>query len=498
MTRQFFLAGVACLALVASSPALPAELSAANQAKVLANVQAYAPRMSEIALKIWEMPELGYLETKTTGLLQSELKKAGFTLEAGVAGMPTSFIARTGSKDGPVIAILAEMDSLPGLSQAATPERKPIPGVISGHACGHNLFGSGSVAAAIAVKKWLEETGTKGQLRVYGTPAEEGGGGKDYMVQAGLFKDVDITLYWHPGDSNTAAQDKNLANVSAKFRFHGQAAHAAAAPDRGRSALDGVEVMNVMVNYLREHVPQETRIHYIVTNGGAAPNIVPEFAESYYVVRHPDPRVVASVFERVKKAAEGAALGTGTKVDFEIIGGDYSVLPNDVLGRVMDANLRRVGAPVWTAEETAFAEKLRTTLVGDNLPPISSAHEIQKYRVNGQKYSSTDSGDVSWVTPLATLNTATWVPGTAAHSWQATATGGMGIGIKAAVVAAKTLALTAAQLYQSSETIAAAKAEFEKSRGPNFVYKSLAGSRKPPLDYRKTSSGVAAADAAPG
>ncbi len=355
MTRQFFLAGVACLALVGSSPALPAELSAANQAKVLANVQAYAPRMSEVALKIWEMPELGYLETKTTALLQSELKKAGFTIEAGVAGMPTSFIARRGSKDGPVIAILAEMDSLPGLSQAATPERKPIPGVISGHACGHNLFGSGSVAAAIAVKKWLEETGTKGQLRVYGTPAEEGGGGKDYMVQAGLFKDVDV-----------------------------------------------------------------------------------------------------------------------------------------------DANLRRVRAPVWTAEETAFDEKLRTTLVGDNLPPISSAHEIQKYRVNGQKYSSTDSGDVSWVTPLATLNTATWVPGTAAHSWQATATGGMGIGIKAAVVAAKTLALTAAQLYQSSETIAAAKAEFEKSRGPNFVYKSLAGSRKPPLDYRKTSSGVAAADAAPG
>jgi aminobenzoyl-glutamate utilization protein B len=253
-----------------------------------------------------------------------------------------------------------------------------------------------------------------------------------------------------------------------------------------------------MVNYLREHVPQDVRIHYIITNGGAAPNIVPEFSESYYVVRHPDPRVVASVFDRVKKAAEGAALGTETTMDYEIIGGDYSILPNDVLGHVMDANLRRVGAPVWTAEETAFAEKLKTTLVGDNLPPVSSAKEIQKYRVNGQKYSSTDSGDVSWVTPLATLNTATWVPGTAAHSWQATAASGMGIGIKAAVVAAKTLALTAAQLYQSPDTIAAAKAEFDKSRGPNFVYKSLGGTRKPPLDYRKTSNGVAAADSAPG
>ena len=186
-----------------------------------------------------------------------------------------------------------------------------------------------------------------------------------------------------------------------------------------------------MVNYMREHVPQDVRIHYIVTNGGAAPNIVPEFAESYYVVRHPDPRVVADVFDRVKKAAEGAALGTGTKVDYELIGGDYSILPNDVLGRVVDANLRRVGAPQWTGEEMAFAERLRTTLIGDNLPPLSAAKEIQPYRVNGQKYSSTDSGDVSWVTPLATLNTATWVPGTAAHSWQATATGGMGIGIRA-------------------------------------------------------------------
>src|SRR5258706_3958329 len=195
MMKRYLLIGVAALALDASAVS-SAELSSANQAKLIANVQAYAPRMSEVALTIWAMPELGYQETKTTALLQGELKKAGFQIETGVAGMPTAFIARAGSKDGPVIAILAEMDSLPGLSQAATPERKPIPGVISGHACGHNLFGSGSVAAAIAVKKWLEETGTKGQLRVYGTPAEESGGGKDYMVQAGLFKNVDITLYW--------------------------------------------------------------------------------------------------------------------------------------------------------------------------------------------------------------------------------------------------------------------------------------------------------------
>ena len=489
MKKTFFLAGTAALALSLGVPlaASAGELSPANQAKVLGNVDAYAKRMSEVAMQIWSMPELGYQESKTTALLQDELKKAGFKIDVGVAGIPTAFVARAGTNDGPVIAILAEMDSLPGLSNEAVPERKPVAGQASGHACGHNLFGSGAVAAAIAVKKWMEETGTKGQLRVYGTPAEEGGGGKSYMVSAGLFKDVDATVYWHPGDSNTAAQDKNLANISAKFRFHGTPAHAAAAPDRGRSALDAVEVMNVMVNYMREHVPSDARIHYIITNGGAAPNIVPEFAESYYTVRDPDPRVVADIFDRVKKAAEGAALGTSTKMDFELIGGDYSILPNDVLGRIMDANLRKVGAPQWTAEEKTFAEKMQKTL-GENLPPIASAQQIRPYRINGQKFSSTDSGDVSWVTPLVTLNIATWVPGTPAHSWQATAADGMSIGIKGAVVAAKTLALTVAQLYQSPDAIAAAKAEFNKSRGANFVYKPLAGERKPPLDYRKNGS----------
>src|SRR5262245_25392106 len=471
-----------------------AELSTENQAKVMKSVDLYAPRMSEVALKIWAKPELGYQESGTSALLQEELKKAGFKVEAGVAGIPTAFVARAGTSDGPVIAIMAEIDALPGMSQTATPERQSIPNQIAGHACGHHLFGSGSVAAAIAIKNWLAETGTKGQIRLYGTPAEEGGGGKVYMVRAGLFKDVDVTLYWHPSDANNASQDRNLANTSAKFRFRGTAAHAAAAPDRGRSALDGVEAMNFMVNYMREHVPQDTRIHYVITNGGAAPNVVPEFAESYYYVRHPDPRVVAEVFERITKAADGAALGTGTKVEYEVINGVYSVLPNDTLGRLMDANLRRVGAPKWTAEEMSFAERLQKTLAGRNLPPLTSAGEFRRYQFNGQKYSSTDSGDVSWVTPLATLNVATWVPGTSAHTWQATAAGGTSIGIKGAMVAAKTLALTAGQLFASPDLIAAAKVEFDKSRGSGFVYKPLIGDRAPPLDYRKTSSGGGAAD----
>ena len=239
------------LAMYSQALAASAELSNENQAKVIKHIDSYSSRMSEVALKIWSTPELGYQESKTSALLQDELKKAGFKVEAGVAGIPTAFVARAGTSDGPVIAILAEIDALPGMSQAATPERKPIPDQIAGHACGHHLFGSGSVAAAIAIKSWLAESGTKGQIRLYGTPAEEGGGGKVYMARAGLFKDVDVTLYWHPGDANNASQDRNLANTSAKFRFHGVASHAAVAPDRGRSALDAVEAMNFMVNYMR-------------------------------------------------------------------------------------------------------------------------------------------------------------------------------------------------------------------------------------------------------
>jgi aminobenzoyl-glutamate utilization protein B len=479
----------AAAVLYVGAPLSAAELSANDQATLIRSVDAYTPRISEVALKIWASPELGYQETKTTALLQDELRNAGFAIEAGVAGMPTAFVARAGTSDGPVIAILAEMDALPGMSQAADPDRHPIPNQNAGHACGHHLFGTGAVAAAVAIKSWLEATGTKGQIRVYGTPAEEGGGGKVYMVRGGLFRDVDIALYWHPADANNASQDRNLATTSAKFRFHGQSAHAAAAPDRGRSALDAVEAMNFMVNYMREHMPQEARIHYVITNGGTAPNIVPEFAESFYVIRHPDPHATGELFERVVKAAEGAAIGTGTTMDYELISGDYSILPNDVLGRVMDANLHRVGAPAWTATEMQFAEKLRKNLPGRNLAPLTSASEIRKYAYNGQKYSSTDSGDVSWVTPLGTLNTATWVPGTAAHSWQAVAAGGTSIGIKAMVVAAKTLALTGAQLLQDPGLVAAAKAEFVKSRGPDFVYKPLIGERAPPLNYRNNATG---------
>jgi aminobenzoyl-glutamate utilization protein B len=470
-------------ALLASS-CLLALAGPAAASDPLATVDAYAPRLSQVAGQIWSKAELGYQETATSQLLQQELKSAGFQVQANVAGMPTAFVARYSAHGGgPVIAILAEMDALPGVSQAAVPQHQPIAGKDAGHACGHNLFGAGSVAAARAVKQWLDDSGRPGEVRVYGAPAEEGGSGKVFLVKAGLFNDVDVVLHWHPADRNSAAQSTALANISGKFRFHGIAAHAAAAPERGRSALDGVEALDMMANMMREHIPQDTRIHYAITDGGKAPNVVPAEAEVYYYVRHVDPMVVKEVMARLQKAAEGAALGTGTTVEFEQVGGTYNLLPNDVLGRVMDADLRSVGGVRYSATDTSFAETLRKTFA--NPPPLAGAAEIAPYTVDEVMYGSTDVGDVSWVVPTAGLATATWVPGTAAHSWQAVAASGNDIGYQGAAVAAKVLALTATKLFADPALIASARAEFERRRGADFKYQPLLNRDAPALDYRR-------------
>ena len=452
---------------------------------VAAHIEAGRANYAKVAQQIWDLAEVGYQEEKSSALLQSELKAAGFTVDAGVAGMPTAFVASYGSGE-PVIGILAEFDALPGIMQERQPLRLVRLGTGAGHACGHHLFGTGSSAAAIAVKHWLETSGTAGTIRLYGTPAEEGGSGKVYMVREGLFDDVAVVLTWHAGDANAASPSTSLANKSAKFRFHGVSAHAAAAPDRGRSALDGVEAMNNMVNMMREHVPQETRIHYVITSGGSAPNVVPDFAEVYYYVRNPDPDNVQSLFNWVVKAAQGAAMGTETEMDYEVIHGIYAVLPNETAQRVMYDNLVAVGGIEYTPQEREFAEILRQSLTDP--PPIESAREIQPYRFT-RSGGSTDVGDVSWVVPTASLRTATWVPGTSAHSWQAIAAGGMSIGEKGMINAAKVLAMTAVDLFTSPDIVAAAKAEHLENQGPDFQYVPMVGDRDPPLDYRKPATG---------
>ena len=430
--------------------------------------------------QIWGYAEVGYQEIKSSALLQDQLKKEGFKIQSGVAEIPTAFTATFG-EGKPVIAILGEFDALPGLSQDTIPEKKPVGG-IAGHACGHHLFGVGSMASAIALKNWLIGSGQKGTIRFYGTPAEEGGSGKVYMVRAGLFNDVDIVLHWHPGDRNNANAASSLANKSAKFRFRGLSAHAAGAPDRGRSALDGVEVMDYAVNMMREHVPAATRIHYVITDGGKAPNVVPDFAEVYYYVRHPTRDYVKSIWERVQKAAQGAAMATGTTVEEEIIGGVHELLPNEVLGKMMHANLQKVGGYKMTATEVAFAEKImKTQGMADS--ETAATEKIDPFSDERAGGGSTDVGDISWVVPTASCRTATWVPGTPAHSWQAVAAGGTSFGRKGMMIAAKTITATAIDLFLNPQAIIDAKAEFIKRRG-NYKYEALLGDRKPALNYR--------------
>ncbi|MBS1488368.1 MAG: amidohydrolase [Bacteroidetes bacterium] len=441
------------------------------------------PSYSAVAKEIWQLAEMGYLEEKSSTLLREKLRGNGFAIQVGVAEIPTAFVATYGSGK-PVVGILAEFDALPGLSQDSVPYKKPIREGAPGHGCGHNLFGTASVAAGITLKNWLQKNNLSGTVKVFGTPAEEGGGGKTYMVRAGLFDGVDVVLHWHPGNANQANAESSLANISGRFRFHGVAAHAAANPDAGKSALDAVESMDYMVNLMREHVPQESRIHYVITHGGLTSNIVPDFAEVEYTVRHPDVATTKKIWTRVVKCAEAAAMGTETTMDYELESGLYNLLPNETLAKITYDNLMRVGGVKYTAAEIEFAKKLQTTFTGIR-PEVSNAEKIEPYRTGIFFPASTDVGNISWVVPTVGFSTATWVPGTPAHSWQSTSTGCMGIGLKAMQNAAKTIAMTGVDLFNNPALVESSKAELSQRRGEGFTYESLVGNRKPPLDYRK-------------
>ncbi len=461
--------------------ALLFSIAAFAQKDALNRLNEKASDYEQIALQIWDWAEMGYQENQSSALLQEILEAEGFTITRGVAGIPTAFVAEYGS-GGPIIGILGEYDALPGLSQQAVATKSSAGGK-AGHACGHHLFGTASTAAAIAVKDWLKSSGKEGTIRFYGCPAEEGGSGKVYMTRAGLFNDLDIALHWHPGDRNSAGAGAALANKSAKFRFYGVSAHAAGAPERGRSALDGVEAMNAMVNMMREHIPERARIHYVITDGGKAPNVVPDYAEVYYYSRHSSRDVVIDIFDRIVKAAEGAALGTGTTMDYEMIGGTHELLPNLTLQEVMQDKLLTHAGVTYSDTEMEFAQEIATSLGLEGVN-MELASGVQPFTTEGRAYGSTDVGDVSFAVPTGGLRIATWVPGTPAHSWQAVAAGGTGIGTKGMMVAANTLAATAIELMQNPKTIAKAREEFEQRRGADFKYIPLLGDREPALNYR--------------
>jgi aminobenzoyl-glutamate utilization protein B len=434
--------------------------------------------------QIWRHPELGFLETKSSDEHQRHLRENDFTVETGVAGMPTAYVATYG-QGRPVIGILAEFDALPGLSQDTVPYRKPLIEGGNGHACGHNVFGAGSIAGAVAIRKWLEENRQEGTIKVFGTPAEEGGGGKVYMVREGLFNGVDVVLDWHPGTGNAVSVGSGTAIQMIDYTFRGVPAHAAGSPDKGRSALDGVEAFNYMVNLLREHVPTSSRIHYVIVNGGEAPNVVPDYAKVSYYIRNPKREILKELVEWVGQAAEGAAKGTQTTVSSEIISGFYELLGNRRLQELVQQKLEAVGGVVYDEREQAFAREIVNGLnLNDTI--LNSVTQVQPLREErpSQGGGSTDVGDVSWTVPTVSFNTAVFVPGSAGHSWQNVAAGGTTIGTKGLMNAAKIFALTAIDLYRNPKLLSEVTAEFERRRGVAFQYVSLLGNRNPALDYR--------------
>ncbi len=455
-------------------------VAAIRAADVLDRVAAHADQFGKISRQIWESPELGFHENKSSALLQDALKANGFEVRAGVANMPTAFVASFGSGK-PVIAVMGEFDALPGMSQKESAAIDPVQAGAPGHACGHNLLGSASALAAVAIKEEMQARGLKGTIRYYGTPAEEGGGGKIYMLHAGLFKDVDAVLAWHPGDSNRVSLGSMLANNGGRFKFYGVASHAAAGPERGRSALDGAMIMLNAIEFLREHVPQETRIHYVITNGGQAANIVPAFAEVSLVARNPDAQVLAGIWDRIMDCARAGALASGTRMEFEQ-GTNYSnVLPNDALAEVMSRAMQKAGGYQTTPEEQKFAADLQKTLGAPVRSP--GPDKVLTDKSEGVGSASTDAGDVSWVVPTVQFTAATFAPGVGAHTWQAAACAGSSIGRKGMLVAARTLSLGAIELFEHPDEVAAARDSFQTRLAGRKWTTRIPPDGKPPLDY---------------
>lgn len=431
----------------------------------------------KISLDIWGNAELAMHEYKSSGELSAYLESNGFRLEKGIAEIPTAFVASYGSGK-PVIAIYAEYDALAGLSQKAEPAISPVVPGAPGHGCGHNLQAS-SAAAAVAVAKFLAAKRIAGTVRFYGTPAEESVGAKNYMAEAGVFKDVDALLGWHSGDNTHTGFEYSKAVASVRFKFKGVAAHASSAPQFGRSALKGVELLDVGVNFMREHLKEDARIHSVITNGGGQPNVVPASAESWYYIRANKHQDVVDMFDWISEIAKGAAMMTRTQVEITVDDDSHELLPNRPLAEALQRNLDLAGAPKFTQEEKAVARQMQKDL--KTVPQFALAEYIEPLPdTPTQGLFSTDLGNVSWSVPSTILNVASYPYGVPIHSWQVTACSGMPIGQKAMMIAAKTLAATAIDLFKQPSVLTSAKKDMEE-RKKGYTYRLLTlRNRKPP------------------
>jgi aminobenzoyl-glutamate utilization protein B len=454
-------------------------------------------RLIEISDAIWDYAELGFVEFKSAKLLADELESHGFEVERGVAEIPTAFVATWGSGK-PVIGINGEYDALPGISNKVVPRQEPLKEGAPGHGCSHNIHGASGLGGALGLKEEMEVEGIPGTIKYFGCPAEEMLSGKVWMVREGIYDGVDACLSHHPFNFNTAGVGSTLANNSVKFHFYGKTAHAAGSPEQGRSALDAVELMNIGVNYMREHVIEKARIHYVIEEGGGQPNVVPDYARVWYLLRAPERDQVDQIHDWVCRIAEGAALMSGTTHEVELAKAIFNLLPNRTLAELAIANMREVGAPEYTEEELEFARK-----IGETVSKRAKIGGLRAYNVpQWEKYvdvdlvtdilnpwdegkvmpGSTDVSDVSWNTPTTEFYTTGSVLGSPGHSWRTVATSGMSIGHKSLVFAAKTIAGAALELMTDADLLKRAEDEHKKRLAGRKYKTPLPPDAKPPLD----------------
>jgi len=484
--RSLVLLSVAGAVVAAASLGECDEHFRSSQKTAIAAVEARSDELKAVNQAIWNFAEVGLQEHKSASLLVSKLRQNGFEVEPGVSGMPTAFVASYGSGK-PIIGILAEYDALPGMSQKVQPERMPLKEGAAGHACGHSGLGTGALGAALAVKASMKKHNLNGTIRLYGTPAEETVIGKVYMLLDGQFDDLDVCLHWHPSTKTNVWAGSSKALISAKFTFDGISAHAAGSPENGRSALDAVELMNVGVNFMREHTKEDARLHYVITDGGGAPNVVPPKATVWYFVRADKHEDVEYYFKWVRDIAEGAGKMTRTKLNIQIDTDCHELIQNTPLSELLFENLTRIGPPKFTDDERAFARRIQQPLVeefGTTFPQAISAEIKSLEESNTPSKGSTDVGDISWYVPTGGIRTTCMAAESPGHSWQNVACIGSTIGEKGIDYAAKVLAISAIDLFENPELVQAARADW-KQRMEDRRYTSLIpNGQKPPVKIR--------------
>ena len=467
------------LACLLSTSGFAGDIAPVKQA-ALDQVESLAAKTGQIALELWEYSEIALREERSAELLASILESEGFHVDRGVAGMPTAFVASWG-KGHPIIGILAEYDALPGVGNAAVPERSPREdGVTSGQGCGHNLFGAASVVGTVALKRTMEERGIEGTVRLYGSPAEETVVGKVFMAREGLFDDLDAALDWHPSVETETRNDPGQAMNSFTVEFFGQAAHGAYDPWNGRSALDGVEMLNYGVNMMREHIEPTARIHYVISEGGDAPNVVPEYAKVWYYVRALNRESVEGYYQRILNIAEGAALATGTTHKVSLITAVHDCLMNRPMQEAIQANLERLGDPGFTPEEQAFGKQLQRFLEIEEKGFEGEVKPLAE-EIEPATGGSTDVCEVSYIVPQAGFSVTTAAAGIPWHSWATTACHGTSAGVKGAVAAAKVITLTGVDLLTDPDLLAAAKEDFLERTGGKPYVSPIPADLEPPL-----------------